>query len=162
MSDNTKGPATEILINTLKSFTILFLASLAFVSVITIFHLIGSLTMNDFPIIQVIKDNFSLLIPLGIVSMLLSPLLGWAGYKFIKKRFLKLLALGVLGNWIAIISIMLVWSNFSVNNEDIGSFLFLSVWALVAYSFFSIPILTLSIFIIERWTRKISGTGTKQ
>lgn len=42
------------------------------------------------------------------------------------------------------------------------SFLFLSVWALVAYSFFSIPILTLSIFIIERWTRRESVTGTEQ
>lgn len=143
-----------ILTNTIKSFTVLLIGSLVFVIIITIFPLIGSLTMDNFPIIQVIKDNFKLLVPLIAVSILISPLLGWASYKLKKKRFLKLLLIGLIGNWIAILLVMLIWSKFNINRNDIDSYLFLSLWAFVAYSGFSIPILVPAILIIERWTRK--------
>lgn len=144
----------KILSNSVKSLIVLLTGSLLFVTIITIFPLIGSLTMDNFPIIQVIKDNFKLMIPLIAVSILISPLLGWASNKLKKKRFLKLLLIGLVGNWIAILFVMLIWSNFNINKNDIDSYLFLSLWAFVAYSGFSIPILVPAILIIERWTRK--------
>ncbi|OFX34495.1 MAG: hypothetical protein A2X08_10320 [Bacteroidetes bacterium GWA2_32_17] len=144
----------NIIINTIKSFTILLIGSLLFVIIITIFPLIGSLTIDNFPIIQVIKDNFKLLVPLIAVSILISPLLGWASNKLKKKRFLKLLIIGLAGNWLAIIFVMLIWSNFNINHNDIDSYLFLSLWAFIAYSGFSIPILVPEVLIIEKWTKK--------
>jgi putative effector of murein hydrolase len=144
----------KILSNSIKSLFILLIGSLLFVTIITLFPLIGSLTIYNFPIGQVIKDNFKLLVPLIFVSLIISPFLGWASFKILKKRFLKLLAIGLIGNWIAIILVMLIWSNFNVDKNEIDSYLFLSLWAFLAYSGFSIPILVPSILIIERWTRK--------
>ena len=139
--------------NSIKSLVVLSLSSLSFVILITIFPLIGSLTMDDFPILQVVKDNFKLLIPLLIVNLLISPLFGWASCKFRKKRIFYLMLIGIGGCWLAIIFVLLMWSNFTIINE-FGSFLVLSAWALGAYSFFSFPILVPAIIIIERWTRE--------
>ncbi len=47
---------------------------------------------------------------------------------------------------------MLIWSNFNVNKNEIDSYLFLSLWAFVAYYEFSKLILVPSILIIEKWT----------
>ncbi|MBI5538758.1 MAG: hypothetical protein HY951_01765 [Bacteroidia bacterium] len=144
----------KILSNSIKSFFVLIIGSLLFVTIITIFPLIGSLTMDNFPIMQVIKDNFKLLFPLIAVSLIICPVLGWASNKIKKKRFLKLLLIGLVANWIAILLVMLMWSKFNINKNDIDSFLFLSLWAFLAYSGFSIPILVPAVLIIEKWTRK--------
>ena len=57
-------------------------------------------------------------------------------------------------NWTYIIFVMLIWSNFNINHNDIDSYLFLSLWAFIAYSGFSIPILVPEVLIIEKWTKK--------
>ena len=139
--------------NTLKSFTVLIIGSLVFVIIITMFPLIGSLTIDNFPILQVIKDNFKLLLPLISVSIITCPLLGWGSYKFRKKRFIKLLTIGVIGNWLAILLVMIIWSNFNLNKNDFSSFMAISIWALLTYSIFSTPILVPGVLIIEKWTR---------
>jgi hypothetical protein len=146
----------KLLSNSIKSFLILLLSSLIFVTIITLFPLIGSLTIDNIPIGQVIKDNLKLLVPLIFVSLIISPFLGWASLKILKKRILTLTAIGLVGNWIAIIFVMLIWSNFNVNKNEIDSYLFLSLWAFVAYSVFSIPIIVPSILIIEKWTRNFT------
>ena len=146
----------KLLSNSIKSFLILLLSSLIFLTIITLFPLIGSLTIDNIPIGQVIKDNLKLLVPLIFVSLIISPFLGWASLKILKKRILTLTAIGLVGNWIAIIFVMLIWSNFNVNKNEIDSYLFLSLWAFVAYSVFSIPIIVPSILIIEKWTRNFT------
>lgn len=152
--DNITNNSTQFFLrNTVKSFTVLIAASLAFVLSITIFPLIGSLTMTNFPILQVIKDNFKILIPLLIISTLISPLFGWAASKLRKKRFLYLFIIGIIGSWLAIVSVMLMWSNFTIGKNDIGSLIFISVWGLLAYCFLSLPFLIPSIILIEKWTR---------
>lgn len=138
--------------NTLKSFAVLFLGSLSFVLIITIFPLIGSVTMDDFPLVQAIKDNFKLLIPLLITSLLISPLLGWASSRTAKKRFLILFLVGLLGCWLAVISVMFMWLGFTIFT---GKFIVLSLWGSVAYSLFSLPVLVPVIIVIERWTRNV-------
>lgn len=146
----------KLLSNSIKSFLILLLSTLIFVTIITLFPLIGSLTIDNIPIGQVIKDNLKLLVLLIFVSLIISPFLGWASLKILKKRILTLTAIGLVGNWIAIIFVMLIWSNFNVNKNEIDSYLFLSLWAFVAYSVFSIPIIVPSILIIEKWTRNFT------
>lgn len=146
-------PKQFFLKNTFKSFTVLIIGSLLFVTIITIFPLIGSLTMDDFPIEQVVKDNFKLLIPLLIVNILISPLLGRASSKLRKKRFLYLFLIGIGGCWLTIIFVLLMWANFTIVSDDIGPFILMSIWGLFAYSFFSLPILIPAILIIEKWTR---------
>jgi len=157
MAGITKEQTKEIIRNTVKSFIILFLSSLIFVLIITVFPLMGSLTVDNFPIQQVIADNLKLLYPLLLVSILISPLLGWAGFKLIKKRVIKLLIIGTCGCWLVIIFVMIMWSGPGIFKTNPGSALFLSVWALIAYSFISIPILVPAILLIEKWTRKTSG-----
>jgi len=143
----------NLLLNTLKSFTVLFGASILFVFAITLFPLIGALTINNLPIQDIIKDNFALLLPLFIVCILTSPLFGLATFRLKKKRLLYLFIIGIGSCWIAIIAVMLMWSNFTIADKDVSLMMMLSVWTLVAYSFFSLPILIPSIFIIEKWTR---------
>ncbi len=144
-------PIAKILRNTLKSLLILLLASLAFVCFITLFPLIGSLSMNNFPILQVVKDNFALLPPLCLVGILISPVLGWASTRFKRKRFLYLLMFGAAACQLAILLVMFLWSPFRW--EDTGTIFLVWVWAFLAYSFVSIPILAPAILLIERWTR---------
>lgn len=140
-------------INTLKSIIVLILGSFVFVSIITIFPLIGSFTTPDFPIKQVIKENFQLMIPLSIVSFIIAPLLGLATKKVKKKRMFYLLIIGLFANWIAIIAVMLFWSKFTIYQEDLLSAFIVSLFALIIYSLFSLPILIPSMLILEKWTR---------
>lgn len=153
MGDISNNTPKLILLNTVKSFTIFSLASIAFVIIITLFPLISSLTMDNFPIQQVIKDNFKLLIPIFIVCLLISPLLGYASNKIRKARFFYLFLIGEVGCWFAIIAVMLMMSNFSIVENEFGSTMLLSAWGLVAYSFFSLPVLIPAIIVLERKTR---------
>lgn len=153
MEPHSEKHKSRFLLNTLKSMSVLCLGSLAFVIIITLFPLIGSLTMDHFPIMQVIKDNFALLIPLLSVSILISPILGWAATLFKKKRFLYLLMIGTLGCWLAIIAVMLLWSHFSISINDTSNMFLLSIWAMLAYCLISAPILAPAILLIEKWTR---------
>lgn len=157
MNDIIKSPIQRILSNALKSFAVLAISSLAFVLVISFFPLIGSLTMDNFPIQQVIKDNFKLLVPLLTISLFICPLFGWVSYKFKRKRLLYLFAIGIVSCWLTIILYMFILSGFAVNKSDMGLFALISIWAFVGYSFFSLPILVPAIFIIERITREETG-----
>lgn len=159
MNRSKNNPAGMIFRNALRSFTVLFFSSFAFILFITIFPLIGSFTTTHFPIQQVIKDNFKLLVPLFIASVLISPLFGIAATTIRKKRFLFLFLIGIGGCLLAIISVMLFWSGLTVAKEDLSSFAAISLWALAAYSFFSLPILVPAIIIIERWTREKQDTN---
>ena len=152
-------PLDNFFKSTLKSFTVFSLSSLAFILIICFFPLMGTITVANFPLKQAISDNFKLFIPLLIVCIIISPLIGWACSKIKKKRFIYLLLIGFVCNWFAIISVMLMMSNFTIGKEDIETFMLLSVWGLVTYSIFSLPLLTLAIFLIERWTSRAVQTN---
>ena len=107
--------------------------------------------MDHFPILQVVKDNFSLLPPLCLVGILISPVFGWASTRFQRKRFLYLLMFGAAACQLAILLVMFLWAPFRW--EDTGTIFLVWVWAFLAYSFVSIPILAPAILLIERWTR---------
>ena len=141
------------IINTVKSIIILILGSFIFVLIITIFPLLGSLTMSDFPIKQVIKENFQLMIPLSAGSFIISFILGFATQKIKKKRKLYLLIIGILACWIAIIGVMLFWTKCNINPEDLSPMFLVSIWALITYSIFFLPVLIPSILILEKWTK---------
>ena len=143
--------SAKILRNTLKSLVVLLLVPLAFVCFITLFPLIGSLSMHNFPIMHVVKDNFSLIPPLCLVGILLSPVFGWASTRFKRKRFLYLLMFGAAACQLAILLVMFLWAPFRW--EDTGTIFLVWLWAFVAYSFMSLPILAPAILLIERWTR---------
>lgn len=153
MNNHSNNQRQVILRNTLKSFTVLCLGSLAFILLMTLFPLIGSFTLDNFPIQQVVKDNFKLLIPLIVVSLIISPFLGLVSYKCKKRRFLYLFIIGIIACWLAIVTVMLVSSNFTISKNDMSSFALISAWALMAYSFLAQPILIPAILIIEKWTR---------
>lgn len=153
MHNNHNTTTQMILENSLKSLMVLFIGSLLFVIIITIFPLVGSLTMDNFPILEIIKDNFKLLIPLFIASLLISPLLGWGSCKFKKRRFFSLFGICIGGCWVAIVFTLFIWSDFTIDRKEFGSFMLISAWGLIAYSFIIVPILVPAIIIIEKWTR---------
>ena len=153
MTEYRKHPKKLFFQNMLKSLIVLFLGSIVFVTIITIFPLIGSLTMDDFPIQQVIKDNAKLLVPLLSVSVLVSPLLGFITYKLSRKRFLFLILIGVCAYWLVIIFVMLIWSGFNLTGKDLTPFMKVSLWSFLGYGFISLPIMLPAILIIEKWTR---------
>jgi hypothetical protein len=45
-------------------------------------------------------------------------------------------------------------SKFSLKGNDIVEILQLSVWAMLAYSMFAVPLVILAVFLLEKWTRK--------
>ena len=124
------------IINTVKAIIILILGSFVFVLIITIFPVIGSFTMSDFPIKQIIKENFQLMIPLSIGSFFISFIFGFATQKIKKKIILYLLIIGILACWLAIIGVMLFWTKYNINPEDLSPMFIVSIWALTAYSIF--------------------------
>ena len=147
--------------NILKALVIFLLASLAFVCLITLFPLISSLWTKNLDIGQIIKDNFSLLAPLSIMSVIVSPLFGLACRYMKKHRIVKLIIMGVISIWIATLIAMVMQANTLVAAEGIYFVLFASLWAVAAFSFYSIPILIPALIILERWTR-IKGEDTQK
>lgn len=142
-----------ILKNSLKAFFLLIVGILIFIIIITIFPLLGSLWLPDFPIGRVIKENFTVFVPLSFFSLLVSPVLGFATIRYRNKRKLKLTITGVLAYWLAVFFILLVFSDFKLLNENLFNVFVLTFWGIMAYSFFSLPVLIPIILIFEKWTR---------
>ncbi len=56
-------------------------------------------------------------------------------------RLFYLFLTGIESSWVAVILVMFMWSN-SAEGDDVSSTILLSIWALSAYTFFSLPILS--------------------
>lgn len=140
--------------NSLKAFLLLVSGAFTFILIITILPFIGSLLLPDFPLWRVIKENFALLIPLTLFSFFISPLLGFAGSILKYKRIRWLIFAGIAAYWFAVFFILLVFSNFSLLNENLFNVFILTFWGFAAYSLFSLPILIPVILLFEKWSRK--------
>ena len=152
-----------VLQNSFKAFGLLIATSIIFILIISIFPLIGMLTVKDLPIKQIILQNLSLLFPITIISILISPVLALLSIKIKKYRLVFLMITAIFSSYLAIIGSMLMFSNFAIlNNPD--SIMLLSFWGFAAYSVLSIPLLFPAMFLFEKWTRKkdsISKENTK-
>lgn len=142
-----------ICINSLKAFLLLISGALGFVLIITIFPVMGSLLLIDFPLWRVIKENSALLVPLSIFSFFISPGLGFAATILRYKRTLWLMIIGIVSYWLAVLFVMLVFSNFTLLNENLFNVFILALWSIFAYSFFSLPVLIPVILLFEKWSR---------
>ena len=129
-------------------------ASVAFILFISIFPLIGSLTTSGFPLGNVMRDNFHLLVILCLVSIPLGFFLGFLAGKLKRKRIFWMVILGLAFYWLMILLLIMIMSKFSFSGRDFVEILQLSVWAMLAYSMFAVPLVILAVFFLERWTRK--------
>ena len=154
-----QGPQQLFWINFRKALIILFSGALAFTLIISIFPLIGSLFLDNFPIGRVLKENFSLLIPLSVFCICIAPLLSFIATIFRYNRIRWLLVIGILGYWVAVFLVMLFMSNFYLVYESFINVLILSIWGILAYSFFSLPILIPAIILFEKWSGSSIYTG---
>ena len=140
--------------NSFKGILILFAASFAFILFISIFPLIGSLTVSGFPLQNIMLDNLHLLIILCAASIPLGFFLGIIAGKLKHKRILWMILLGLVFYWLMILLLLVIFSKFSFSGQDLTDLLKLSVWAMLAYSMFAMPFIIISVFLLERWTRK--------
>lgn len=132
----------------------LLIASVAFVLFISIFPLIGSLTVSGFPLQAVMLDNLHLLILLCVISLPLGLCLGIIAGRLKRKRIFWMILLGLLFYWTCILLIILFTSKSFIIGTDFSDVLRISIWAMLAYSLFAVPFVILAVFFIERWTRK--------
>ena len=140
--------------NSFKGMLMLLAASLAFVLFISVFPLIGSFTTSGFPLGNVMLNNLHLLIILCLVSVPLGFFLGFIAGKLKKKRIFWMILLGLVLYWLIIMLVIMLMSKFSFSGSDFSYILQLSVWAMLAYSMFAMPLVILSVFFLEKWTRK--------
>jgi hypothetical protein len=141
-------------INGCKGVFTLVCASLIFVAVITIFPVIGSFTTKGFPLGQVMLDQLHLLLILAAVNIPLGFFLGSIAGKLKQKRILILSLLGFVFYWLIIILIILAFSKFTVSMSIFANLIRLSVWAMLAYSFYAVPFIMAAVFLLEKWTRR--------
>ncbi len=141
-------------INGYKGIFTLVCASLIFVAALTVFPIIGSLTIKGFPLSQVLLDQIHLLLILAAVNIPLGFFLGSIAGKLKQKRILFLSLLGFVFYWLIILLVILIFSksNFSLNL--FSSLIRLSVWAMLAYSFYAVPFIMAAVFLLEKWTRR--------
>ena len=144
----------EYIVSSFKGITMLLAASLVFVLFISVFPLIGSLTTSGFPLKDVMIDNFYLLVILALISVPLGFFLGIIAGRLKNMRILWMVLLGLLFYWLMILLVILFMSKFSFAGQDISDIFQLSVWAMLAYSFFAVPMVIMAVFLLERWTRK--------
>ena len=144
----------DYLVNSFKGIIMMLAASLVFVLFISVFPLIGSLTTSGFPLKNVMLDNFRLFIILALISIPLGFFIGIIAGRLKNKRMLWLIILGLLFYWLMIVLVILFMSKFSFSGKDFSDVFQLSVWAMLAYSFFAVPLVIMGVFLLERWTRK--------
>ena len=145
---------TSYLSNSFKSIVMLLAASLSFVLIITLFPLFGSLFVKGFSIGNVLMDNLKLLLMLSMVSVALGFFLGGLASALSKNRMFWMILGGFLFYWLMIVLVILLMSGFAVSGRDFPEIFILSVWAMVAYAVFAVPLVIFVIFFIEKWTRK--------
>ena len=132
----------------------LIAASVAFIVFISVFPAIGSLTVKAFPLKDVLIDNLKLLLILCVVSIPLGFFTGILAGKLKKKRIFWMIMLSLLFYWLMIILVIIVVSKFSLSAKDFSEVIQLSVWAMLAYSMFAMPLIIMAVFLLEKWTRK--------
>ncbi|HEY4798660.1 MAG TPA: hypothetical protein VII99_06230 [Bacteroidia bacterium] len=143
-----------IIKNSIKSLAVLVVSALLFVILMTIFPLIGSLTMKNFPVQKIVFDNLELLFPMILASVLVSPVYGWLASKLAQKRFLYLFPAVFFSCWLFSVAVMYCWMKFFISSEDLMPALWISFWATLVYLSFSLPVFIPAVWVIEKWTRK--------
>lgn len=129
-------------------------ASIAFVLIISVFPIIGSLITPGFELGKVLMQNLDLLIILLGVGIPVGIMLGILASAIKRRRLFTLILSGFIFYWLMIIVIVLFATGFTFSSSDLGILFSLSVWAMLAYSVFTLPLIMVGIFILERWTRK--------
>jgi hypothetical protein len=132
----------------------LLAASLVFIVFISVFPLIGSFTTSGFPLKDILLDNLHLLVILCAISIPLGFFLGYLAGMLKRKRIFWMIILGLVFYWLMLLLVILAMSKFSLKGNDIVEILQLSIWAMLAYSMFAVPLVILSVFLLEKWTRK--------
>lgn len=133
-----------------KQMLVLIASALLFTIVRGLVSFIGSVFSDtiifkalSIQILQLFGLTAALLIPLGLMFGLISK-----GNH--SKKLLIHAWLGFLCYWLLVIAIIIVASGFKNIISDFWNIFQLSIWAMLAYSIYAVPLVTLLIFIIEQ------------
>jgi hypothetical protein len=144
----------KFLTNGTKSIFALFYASLTFIAISCFFALIAALSVKGFPFGRSLLDNFYLFIILCVISIPLGFFLGSIAGKLKQKRIFFLSLLGLIAYWLLLVFIILIFSKTSASASIFPSTTRLAVQAMLAYSFYAVPVVMSIVFLLEKWTRK--------
>ena len=137
-----------------KSVIVLAAASVVFIMALIFFTLTGSIASGSFTLGRMITDDFYLLLTLLAVSIPLGILIAPLAVSVNRKHLFWLLTFALVVYWFVILLSIFLMSKFSLNGKDLAEVFQLSVWAMLAYSYFAVPIMLLSVFLLARWTKK--------
>ncbi|MFH0865630.1 MAG: hypothetical protein V1904_05520 [Bacteroidota bacterium] len=144
----------QFIICGIKGIFTLVCASLVFVSFLTFFPLAGSLTTKGFPLGHVLIDMINLLLILAGINVPLGFFMGSIAGKLKQKRLLYLSLSGFLFYWLIIVLVILIFSKFTLTSDLFSGIIRLSIWAMLAYSFYAVPFVIAAVFLLEKWTRR--------
>jgi len=144
----------EIFLCSVKGFFITEIVSLVFIIAISIFQLIAYFLTEKFPISEVLYNNLKLLLILCILGLPIGLFLGLFAGKMKNKRLFWMVLLSFLIFWLIIIIAIILNSKFTFSGAYINDILQMSVWAMLAYSFFAVPLIIIAVFFIVRLKRK--------
>ncbi|NVO04198.1 MAG: hypothetical protein HXX09_16005 [Bacteroidetes bacterium] len=144
-----------MLINTSKAFILLLGVCLIIISFFTFFPFINSVFTNFNGFGKIARDNFSLIIPVVICIIPFSLILGYASKIIFKKRLLKLAIIGLARYFITFFVAMLFISSLNISMADLFPMLLLGIYMSVTFAFWVYPLIFFSIFILNRWTKRI-------
>lgn len=140
--------------NALKGVTVMAMASFIFVLIVSLFPVIGSFVATGFELGEMLLQNIDLLIILLGVGTPVGVMIGILAPSIKRRRLFALVLFGFIFYWLAIIVVILLATGFSFSSSDLGILFSMSIWAMLAYSVFTLPLITIGVFILERQTRR--------
>ena len=140
--------------NALKGVAVMAMASFTFVLIVSLCPVIGSLVATGFELGEMLLQNIDLLIILLGVGTPVGVMIGILAPSIKRRRLFALVLFGFIFYWLAIIVVILLATGFSFSSSDLGILFSMSIWAMLAYSVFTLPLITIGVFILERQTRR--------
>lgn len=144
---------THFLINGCRSIFTFACSSLAFTVLLMIVTLFGALTKN-FPLGPFIINDLNILLIFAAVNIPLGFFLGSIAGKLRQRRIFFLSLLGFIFYWLLLVLIVLAFSQCGHALSLYSSIIGLSTKAMLAYSFYAVPLILIVVFVLERRTRK--------
>ena len=140
--------------NAFKGVVMMATASFTFVLILSVLPMIGSLVATGFELDKILLQNLDLLIILLGAGIPVGIMLGILASSIKRRRLFTLILSGFVFYWLVIIVAILLATRFSFSSSDLGILFSMSIWAMLAYSVFTLPLIAFGIFVLERWTRK--------
>jgi hypothetical protein len=144
----------EYLANSIKGIAMFLVASGIFILLISILAFSESSATSEFPLQDVMYKHFQLFILLCIVSIPIGFVIGIINDNLSKKRIFWSSLTGLILYWLMIILVIMIKTGFSLSNKGFSETIKISLWAMLSYTMFAVPLIVIAAFLIGHHIRK--------